>query len=368
MELEGKKAEVEKAKLELELAKMREGKPSAKSTFKAVIKHDALGLKTKLAEAMKQCNLGGRIERTHRPDDSGEYDTVIIFTGTPTNTNEMKERLEKDSQHEVNITSQSFKQFNTILISPTQEGHHRSNSSGGKETLWELDPDHSTLASTQKSEGSRTSSKNRNTAMQKEFRDAIIERDFNGDKSKATCLLCGAGCESEVDFNACHIVPQCSTLEVMRSVGLTSLFNPKNGLLLCKTCHTHQGDGLWNIGQDGQPLISEALMQVDKYRQISDKRKSLEVPTGSDAPTELIWKFHTDLCAKKKKERNGEAEAKNHQCEKCGNFLTTESRLVKHQANCSGEFKKKLYTPQKGANNDGGDSSNEKGELADATD
>jgi len=171
-EAEGKKADVKKAEIELKIV---ERKLSAKDTFKAVINHDALGLKTKLAKKMKGFNVTGTIARLLRPDGSSEYDTELIFEGTKRNVEKMKYFLGREFGT-TSVKSIEFEDFNDILISQTPSDLHRSGSSGGKETLFQIDPDET---STKKSESSKSS---RNSGVQQDFTSTLLKRDFKGNK------------------------------------------------------------------------------------------------------------------------------------------------------------------------------------------
>ncbi len=127
-------AETEGKKADLEMARLGGGKLPAKVTFKAVIKQDALGTKTKWAGKMKEGSLSGKIERTPRPDSSGEYNTVIFFTGSTANTEKMKESLMEDYKDDVVITAVvPSEQFKNVCIFKTPGEHHRTSGSSGGE-------------------------------------------------------------------------------------------------------------------------------------------------------------------------------------------------------------------------------------------
>jgi len=261
-----------------------------------------------------------------------------------------------------------FRGFECITISKTSSYYLRTPSSGCEEKKFELDDYNASLQMptfTQKSGSARseTSSKSRNSSVQKQFTDSLVQRDFDGSKPNATCLLCGAGRESEVKLNGCHVVPFSSTIEVMRAVGLMTLNDVRNGILCCVTCHTHQGDGLWDIGEHNLPIISGALMSEEKYARIANEKKPLNVPVGPDAPSPLVWKFHSQHCTNMKENRD--LKKTDHQCTKCGSYLATAKTLLKHLGTCNGNFKTKYFTPEKGANGDGGDEESELGEEDD---
>ena len=136
-EAEGRKAEADLRKAEIEL-KVLELKLPAKKTFKAVIKRDALGLKTKLAEKMKEFNVAGAIARLLRPDGSSEYDTELIFEGSKCNVEKMKDFLL--GEFETTSVKVQFEDLNDIRISQTPSGFHRGGSSGGRRPFSRLTP------------------------------------------------------------------------------------------------------------------------------------------------------------------------------------------------------------------------------------
>jgi len=130
-EAEGKKADVKKAEIELKIV---ERKLSAKDTFKAVINHDALGLKTKLMKKMKEFNVAGAIARLLRPDGSSEYDTELIFEGSKCNVEKMKDFLL--GEFETTSVKVQFEDLNDIRISQTPSGFRR----GGRRPFSRLTP------------------------------------------------------------------------------------------------------------------------------------------------------------------------------------------------------------------------------------
>jgi len=78
---ETRKAEMEARKAEAETRK-DDAKAPAKHAFGVVINHDALGLKTQLAEEMQRLGFKGKIARVIREGKSGEYDTDLTFEGS----------------------------------------------------------------------------------------------------------------------------------------------------------------------------------------------------------------------------------------------------------------------------------------------
>ncbi len=177
--------------------------------------------------------------------------------------------------------------------------------------------------------------------MQQKFRNSIVERDFSGNFDVAKCLLCKAGRNS--DLTGAHIVPQSALITTMRTVSLSCLDDVRNGILLCKQCHGHYDDGLWDTGDDWVANISEALKVDGKYAELDNT--SLNGPVGIDAPTSPILKFHTDFCAEQKVKRNAKTKEYTFTCDVCSSRWKTANGKNNHK--CRGQFKKKLYSPLK---------------------
>ena len=123
--------------------------------------------------------------------------------------------------------------MNDIRISQTPSGFHRSGSSGGKETLFQIDPDETSM---KKSESSR------NSGVQQEFTATLLLRDFKGNKEVATCLLCA----ERKHVQGAHIYPMNRRrgVSLFDASKLNSANDTRNGILLCETCHNHFDDGM----------------------------------------------------------------------------------------------------------------------------
>ncbi|GMI14788.1 hypothetical protein TrVE_jg8996 [Triparma verrucosa] len=95
-EAEARKAEAEAEARKAESAIIKVGaKTPAMVTARTVMKYDAVGLKTKLAEIMQRLGLKGTIARVLRADNSGEYDTDFTFEGPLENVEKMKKYVQQ---------------------------------------------------------------------------------------------------------------------------------------------------------------------------------------------------------------------------------------------------------------------------------
>jgi hypothetical protein len=327
--------------------KMGERKSASKVSFSAVIKHDALGTKTKWAGTMKEGNLSGKIERTPRPDGSREYNTVIVFTGSIINTDTMKERLEEEYKDDVVITAVvPSKQFKNVCISQTPGEHHRqSGSSGGSETLFELDDDED---STQQS-ASFTSYSSRGSA-QTYFKTALVHRDTSG--AIPLCALC----QSSSDVQGAHIYPVNAKRRLpFSATSLHNKYDTCNGLLLCNICHGYFDKGYWWIVVENDKYISylsDALQGVSDIRR-NQHRVCLPIDyTKKCAPDADCLRVQQEFCETSRMARHDSLQEKPFGCEIClcaKRRYTTAVGLLRHQTakNCIAPEIPQIFSPSK---------------------
>ena len=330
-EAEGKKAEARKAEVELKILEL---KLPVKATFKAVIKSDALGLKTKLAEKMKEFNVAGTIARLPRPDGSSEYDTELIFVGTNPNVEKMKIFLRGGGEFgTTRVKSIEFEDFNDILISQTPSDFRRSSSSGGKETLFQIDPYET---STKKSESSKTS---RHSGVQQEFTSTLLLRDFKGNTEIATCLVC----DKRKSVEGAHIYPlnQPRSISLFAASNLNNSNDVRNGILLCHTCHGHFDDGMCGFDDNWCVTIEEALRQHPDYKDLGGR--PTKVGDGPESPLKCLMQVQQYFCKKKRGERHEKVDTFEFSCSQCNKFWKTESGKTNH--NCKPMPKPLLFTP-----------------------
>jgi hypothetical protein len=347
--MEGRKLLERMLALEESQLKMGEMKSASKVTFSAVIKRDALGTKTKLAGTMKESNLSGKIERTPRPDGSGEYNTVIFFTGSTSNTHKMTESLKQDYMDNVIITPVlPFELFKNVCISQTPAEHHRqSGSSGDIETLFKLDPDEEDSiqeSASFKSDSSRGSA-------QTCFKNALVHRDTPSDVSPVCAL-----CQSPTAVQGAHIYPVNAKRSVnFNSTSLHNKYDTCNGLLLCSVCHGYFDNGYWWIvlvNGDYFSHLSDALKEVDETRRNQHLAKLRLDSSKKGAPDNDCLLVQANFCEQRRQERLDLLESKPWGCEKCCSTKTryaTEKGLQAHYDSnkCILPAAPQLFTPNK---------------------
>ena len=327
-EAEGKKADLKKAEIELKIV---ERKLSAKDTFKAVINHDALGLKTKLMKKMKEFNVAGAIARLLRPDGSSEYDTELIFEGSKCNVEKMKDFLL--GEFETTSVKVQFEDLNDIRISQTPSGFRRGGSSGGKETLFQIDPDET---STKKSESSKTS---RNSGVQQDFTSTLLKRDFKDNKEEASCLIC----DERKPVQGAHIYPlnQPRSISLFGASMLNNVNDVRNGILLCQSCHGHFDNGMCGFDDKWCVTIEEALKELPEYERLEGRKAN--VGDGPESPLTCLMQVQQGFCKEKREERHEKVDNSEFCCSQCNKFWKTESGKTNH--NCKPISKPLLFTP-----------------------
>jgi len=219
-----RKAEAESRKADAEIIKAG-AKVPAKCTERTVMKYDAVGLKTKLAEEMQRLGLKGTIARVLRADSSGEYDTDFTFEGLRGNVEEMKKYVEQFGVEGVSSVFVPLVGYSNVKVEKTPDLFRRSRSSGSKELIYEVNS--SQVSSVESGASSRT----------KDFRAAIQMRDG---------VLC-VFCSETKHLEAAHIYPLSGRKNKppIKIAQLRDANELRNGILLCYQCHQHFDRGLW---------------------------------------------------------------------------------------------------------------------------
>jgi len=327
-------AEAELRKADAEIIKAG-AKVPAKCTERTVMKYDAVGLKTKLAEEMQRLGLKGTIARVLRADSSGEYDTDFTFEGLRGNVEEMKKYVEQFGVEGVSSVFVPLVGYSNVKVEKTPDLFRRSRSSGSKELIYEVNS--SQVSSVESGASSRT----------KDFRAAIQMRDG---------VLC-VFCSETKHLEAAHIYPLSGRKNKppIKIAHLRDANELRNGILLCYQCHQHFDRGLWWIELNSDTYVgkvSDALQGSDeKYQSLHNSSLRLD-SKDQDAPLAATLKVQENFCKGKREQRHEKITKKPYRCPICCSetaMFSSEKNLDAHirKGKCKVSQTRAIFTPAK---------------------
>lgn len=164
------------------------------------------------------------------------------------------------------------------------------------------------------------------------------------------CVACGQSDARMLD--AAHLVPVSGFFsDKLSKAGLLSCYDPRNGILLCRSCHFYFDLGHWCV-IESRFLVSEALRE---YERVWGGRHDTAFPCADahvnteshNWPYQAVWDVRIAYFQEKRRLRQAEAAAKNFRCDTCGKRYSGDSfYLQDHQKKCKG-VRMYLFTPDK---------------------
>lgn len=191
---------------------------------------------------------------------------------------------------------------------------------------------------------SKTSvSSRRSTADQQQFRQNVIARDGNN------CVLCSYVGDQ---VQACHIVPKSSDPDMISKVGLQSVDDVRNGIMLCSNCHFYFDQHFWCVNERGKVEIANALLSYEDtethFGHLRDTKLKLGGQTANK-PFPALWKHQKILYDKKATKRYFQRNEYPYVCVKCSKRIRIKNVFDKHVETCSKTQKKgNRHTDRKG--------------------
>jgi hypothetical protein len=204
-------------------------------------------------------------------------------------------------------------------------------------------------------------------SQQQCFSSSVLKRDRE-------CVFCGHAITANLE--AAHIIDVAAGNNVrdldalLRSCSLLSLYDPENGLTLCKTCHKTFDADLCCVGPDESITVAEAIFSchdmnfVEHWRKVRGKTmKPPEETYLSKAPNKRALEYRKARFDEYGARRSQARENKPFVCNLCGSRTKSANGLMSHMGSkkCH-EAKvkmhlKQLSTPTKSPRNE----SNRKG-------
>lgn len=208
--------------------------------------------------------------------------------------------------------------------------------------------------------GSVTSSR-RSSAQQSDFRNALLLRDAasGGD---VHCALCG----SVSALQAAHIIPQRrpdqftsedgGLSSAMAAAGLVTVYDPRNGFLLCDQCHDFFDAYLWTVDAEQKVVLSNALVSnVPSLagcagRQLFPEDATASIAYVANRPMPSVWAWHYQTFIKTTEVRHAKkVTMKMFDCRKCRRRYVKSGSRDAHEATCTAARvpAANFFTPEK---------------------
>lgn len=182
--------------------------------------------------------------------------------------------------------------------------------------------------------GGDEASSGRSSAVQSEFRIAIVRRD-----GKA-CVLCRS---SSLPLEAAPVIPRTAGLPLLHAAGLLTANQVNNGMLLCTPCHRLYDAFMWcfdpTSGNSGV-VVAEALLCDAALGDAWRARVGTQLSQPDDTswainwPLPSAWTAALGLFHEAREKRHAYADAARFPCSVCGNRWGTARGLTRHT--CSG--------------------------------
>lgn len=101
------------------------------------------------------------------------------------------------------------------------------------------------------------------------------------------------------ELHAAHVVAQASSSEVMREANLHSLFDTRNGVMLCATpCHHWYDQYHWWLDEEGCVRTTDALVADEELSKHFGPLEGQQLAVSEpDWPMPATWAVQRQLCA-----------------------------------------------------------------------
>ncbi len=168
--------------------------------------------------------------------------------------------------------------------------------------------------------GGDEASSGRSTAVQSEFRVAILRRD-----GKA-CVLCRS---SNTLLEAAHVIPRTAGLPLLHTAGLLTANLPHNGILLCVPCHRLYDASMWCFDPSSGVVVADALLSNAALGETWKARVGAQLSQPDDAakalywPPPSTWAASLGLFQEARVRRHAKADAAQFPCSVCGKRWAT---------------------------------------------
>ena len=175
--------------------------------------------------------------------------------------------------------------------------------------------------------GGDEASSGRSTAVQSEFRIAILRRD-----GKA-CVLCRS---SSSLLEAAHVIPRTAGLPLLRTAGLLTANLPHNGILLCVPCHRLYDASMWCFDPTSGVVVADALLSDAALGEAWKARVGAQLSQPDDAaralywPPPSAWAASLGLFQEARERRHAKADAAQFPCSVCGKRWVSLKGLTRH--------------------------------------
>jgi hypothetical protein len=159
---------------------------------------------------------------------------------------------------------------------------------------------------------------------------------------KEKCVFCGSSTpmNRDVCLFAAHIVavktPDAD--QVCIDLMMSGVYDPRNGITLCKDCHTAMDAFHCCMDENFKVRVSDAVLAVkslsNKWKSINGKQIVMVRPSHI-SPTAEVLQYGVRLFYEKKEERNKLAIESPSMCDRCRSRFKGEEGLVTHQLKSS---------------------------------
>jgi hypothetical protein len=198
---------------------------------------------------------------------------------------------------------------------------------------------------------SRSSASSRESAVQAVFANAVRIRDG------AQCIVCRDPTVNSVELQAAHIVPVSGDrANQWQAAGLSSVYDTRNGLVLCVSCHFFFDRGLWCIDpvNRSRMIVTQALAQrrPQEWGTRNGQPVLHATPFHADWPTAQTLKVQSDFMQNQTAERHAEQAKRKFECPFCGRRYASDTsvhftrHLLTHSGQPKGQWKY-FHTPIK---------------------
>ena len=208
-------------------------------------------------------------------------------------------------------------------------------------------------AGAEKGVGARSTSTGRLSGFQNLFKEQVRQRDVGPD-GKPRCVLCGPDFPGlpHTPPEAAHVIRWERPIADVKEAGLLSAWDVRNGVMLCKACHTQFDAFLWHVGPDDRVVVANALLDADDevVRRYWAKRNGRRLvrplpPHDASWPLPPTWAAHARGVGAKQKKRH----AKDFPCDVCGHLCKDAQGVKQHKdmGACGRHARQVFVTPRR---------------------
>jgi len=185
------------------------------------------------------------------------------------------------------------------------------------------------------SSSSVRSGSSRSSTDQRAFAEAVYTRDGK------QCVV--SACEAK-QVEAAHIVPvgEARSAEGKAAAGLLMLYEPRNGLCLCTTCHDYFDAGLWFIDPSGSrnTIVASSALTANDPDWAQRDGEAVRLPSSpalrDSWPSKRILQVQQAFFQQKKAERHSDVLERPYSCPSClRRFVTNGDAFKLHKKSCT---------------------------------